>query len=165
MVRVLPGEHRSAGGWPRGWRVPAGTQISRSVLPKSVPPEAFTRPNRVARVPVGPYGFAQGTVSGAGAVTLSIGPIGFGTSWDLAQASITTTTGSTDQATVAFYAQPAGTPAQPFQVGFSYLGGGDQVGLAGIKLVTGERLYAVWAGGHSGDIATLILTGIMTALI
>lgn len=155
---------RAAGGWPQGWQVPAGTHVDRRVLPRSVPPLAFLAPNRRVEVPIGPYGFAQGTVSGAGTVTLNVGPQGAGTSWDLAQISLATTTGAADASTVAIFAQPTGTVQAPWQVGQSYAGGGDQVGLAGIKLVPGEQLYAVWSGAKSGDIATMILTGVQTVL-
>ena len=154
---------RAAGGWPAGWVVPAGTQVYRRVLPRHVPPGAFLAAGRQARVPIGPYGFAQGTVAG-GTVTLSVGPQGSGTSWDLAQVSVATTTGAVDPSTVAFYAQPTGTVQAPWQVAQSYAGGGDQVGLAGIKLVPGERLYAVWSSAKNGDVATMILTGVMTVL-
>jgi|SRR5215472_2816223 len=153
--------NRRAGGWPPGMVVPAGTMVRRSVLPYSIPHAHFTQ---AVQVPIGPYGFAQGIVSGAGAVTLSVGPAGMGTSWDLAQLSVNTTTGANDTSTVSVFAQPAGSPAEPFQVGQSYAGGGDQIGLTGIKMVVGERLYAVWAGGHPGDTATFILTGVMTVL-
>lgn len=163
MVRLPAGYHKRAGGWPAGWVVPAGTHVDRRVLPRSVPPTAFFRRNLRMEVPIGPYGFAQGTIA-AGTVTLSLGPQGAGTSWDLAQVSVATTTGPNDTSTVAFFAQPTGAVAAPWQVGQSYAGGGDQLGLAGIKLVPGERLYAVWSGGHSGDVATMILTGVQTVL-
>ena len=138
--------------------------MDRRVLPRSVPPAVFLGRNRQVEVPIGPYGFAQGTVSGAGTVTLNVGPQGAGTSWDLAQVSVATTTGAADASTVAFYAQATGPVAAAQQVGQSYAGGGDQIGLAGIKLVPGERLYAVWSNGHNGDVATMILTGVMTVL-
>ena len=106
-----------------------------------------------------------GTIPGEGtSTTVSVGPQGAGSSWDLAQVSVATTTGPNDTSTVAFFAQPTGAVAAPWQVGQSYAGGGDQVGLAGIKLVPGERLYAVWSGGHNGDVATMILTGVQTVL-
>lgn len=160
----MPPLARRAGGWPPGWIVPAGSHVDRRVLPRSVPPAIFFGRDRRMQVPIGPRGFAQGLVSGAGSVTLNIGPDGAGTSWDLAQVSVATTSGAADASTVAFYAQPTGTVQAPWQVGQSYAGGGDQVGLAGIKLVPGERLYAVWSGGKSGDVATMILTGVMTVL-
>jgi|SRR5579864_1074301 len=156
-----PRGRRAAGSWPPGWVVPAGSHVRRPVLPPSPGPRHYTTP---ARVPIGPYGFAQGTVGAGGAVILHVGPAGFNTSWSLAQAALTTTTGPADTATCALYAQPYGPPSQPWQVGQSYQAGGDQVGLAGIKLVTGEFLFAVWSGGHPGDIATLILSGVMTVL-
>lgn len=162
MVDTLGWQAPTAGGWPRGVRVPAGSMVYRRLLPPVVPHRAFQLP---ADVPIGPDGFAQGIIA-SGTVTLSVGPSAAGSSWALAQASVATTTGVNDSSTVAFFAQPAinANPLLPFQVGQSPNGGGDQVGLAGIKLVTGERLYAVWSGGHNGDTATLILSGTKTVL-
>lgn len=157
----VPFQHRAAGGWPRGWVVPAGSHVDRRVLPRSIPHAAFAR---LGEVPIGPYGFAQGTVAG-GTVTVSIGPAGAGTSWELAQASIATTSGATDTSTCALFIQPAGTPNQNWQAGFSYSGGSDQIGLAGYKMVPGERLYAVWSSAKNGDVASLIVSGLMRALI
>lgn len=150
----------AAGGW-RGRVVPAGSQVPRRVLPPSVSLRQFTTP---ARVPVGPYGFAQGIIAANGTCTLNVGPAGYRTAWELAQASIGTTTGANDTATAAFFAQPFGSPSPAWQVGQSYAAGGDQVGLAGIKMVTGEYLFVVWSGGHPGDTATLVLSGVQTVL-
>ena len=161
-----PWQHRRAGGWPAGWRVPAGMQVYRRVLPPSVPHETFQRRNQTAKVPIGPQGFARGIIAST-TLTLSVGPIGWGTSWDLAQASVATTTGINDSSVCTFYSQPpagSGTGLQPYQIGVGVLGGAGQVGLAGIKLVPGERLYAVWTLANNGDTATLILTGTMTVL-
>lgn len=163
MVDTLGWQTPTAGGWPRGVRVPAGSMVDRRLLPPVVPHRAFVT---AADAPIGPDGFAQGIIA-SGTVTLSVGPSAAGTSWSLAQASVATTTGVNDSSTVAFYAQPAinAAPLLPFQVGQSPAGGGDQVGLAGIKLVTGERLYAVWSSANNGDTATLILSGIKTVLV
>ncbi len=164
MVRFpagAPYPNRRAGGWPPGLVVPAGSMVSRPLVPRSVSPHQFTTP---AQVPIGPYGFAQGVVTAGGTVKLEVGPAGFFTSWLLAQASIATTTGANDSATAAFYAQPYGTPSPAQQVGQSYAAGGDQVGLSGIKLVTGEFLFVVWAGAKPGDTATLVLSGVQTVL-
>jgi hypothetical protein len=141
--------------------VPAGSMVGRPVVPRSTDPHHFTTP---AQVPIGPYGFAQGTVTAAGTCQLQVGPAGFHTSWLLAQASIGTTTGANDSATAEFFAQPYGAPSPAQQVGQSYAAGGDQVGLSGIKLVTGEFLFVVWSSGHPGDTATLVLTGVQTVL-
>jgi hypothetical protein len=161
MVRTPPGYHLRAGGWPPGMVVPAGSHVARRVLPPSVSPRAFTTP---ARVPIGPEGFAQGTVAANGTCTLHVGPAGYQTSWELAQASIGTTTGASDTATAEFFAQPYGPPSPAFQCGQSYAAGGDQVGLSGLKLVTGEFLFVVWSGAHPGDTATLVLSGVRQVL-
>lgn len=161
MVRLPYGYHRRAGGWPPGLIVPAGSMVRRRLLPPSISPRQYVNP---AVVPIGPYGFASGIVTGAGACQLFVGPTGYRATWELAQASVTTTTGAADTSTVSFFAQPAGTPSGFWQVGQSYAGGGDQVGLAGIKLVTGEYLYAIWTGAKPGDTASLVLSGRMTVL-
>lgn len=161
MVRTPPGYNRRAGGWPPGMVVPAGSMVGRRVLPASLAPHHYVTP---AQVPIGPYGFAQGIIGAAGTLTLHVGPTAFGTSWELAQASIGTTTGANDTATAEFFAQPYGTPSPAWQVGQSYAAGGDQVGLSGIKLVTGEFLFVVWSGAKPGDTATLILSGNQTVL-
>lgn len=164
MVRVPRGPvayNLRAGGWPPGTVVPAGTHLPRRVLPPSLPPHLYRVPSRV---PIGPYGFAQGIIAAGGGLTLNVGPAGFNTGWELAQASITTSTGPADTSTVAFFAQPFGTPSTAWQVGQSYQGGGDQIPLSGIKLVTGEYLFAVWSGAKPGDTATLVLTGVMLVL-
>ena len=128
--------------------------------PMSVPQMAYGPGPRTAII----GGYSAKVVPASGTVTVYCGPQGVGTVWYPQAAAINTTTGANDASTVAFYAQPTGTVQAPWQVGQSYAGGGDQVGLAGIKLVPGERLYAVWSGGHSGDVATMILTGKMTVL-
>lgn len=164
MVRFpagAPAPNRRAGGWPPGMVVPAGSQVARRVLPHSTAPVHYNAP---AQVPIGPYGFAQGTIAANGTCTLHVGPAGFFASWMLAQASIGTTSGAVDTSTAAFFAQAYGPPAPAQQVGQSYAAGGDQVGLSGIKLVTGEFLFVVWSGGKPGDTATLVLTGVQTVL-
>lgn len=164
MVRFpagAPFPNRRAGGWPPGLVVPAGSMVSRPLVPRSVSPHQFTTP---AQVPIGPYGFAQGRVTAAGSCQLQVGPAGFFTSWLLAQASIGTTTGANDSATAEFFAQPYGAPSPAQQVGQSYAAGGDQIGLSGIKLVTGEFLFVVWAGAKPGDTCTLVLSGVQTVM-
>jgi hypothetical protein len=117
-----------------------------------------------AAVPLGPYGFAQAVISAGGTAQVVLGPAGYQTRWELAQAAIGTTTGAADVATAEVFAQPYGPPANPWQVGQSYQAGGDQIGLAGVSLITGEVLIVVWAGGHPGDTATLVLSGTQTVL-
>ena len=104
------------------------------------------------------------TLTASARLVIGVGPAGFRTSWDLAQASIGTTTGAADSSTAELFAQPYGPPMPAFQVGQSYAAGGDQVGLAGVKLVTGEFLFVVWSGANPGDTATLVLSGNQTVL-
>jgi hypothetical protein len=136
--------------------------VRRSVLPYSAPHRTFTA---AAEVPLGPYGFAQGTITAGGTLTLAVGPQAAGTAWELAQAAISTATGAADTSTCAIYAQPYGPASAQWLVGQSYAGGGDQVGLAGVRVVRGEYVVAVWSGAHPGDVATLILSGTMRALV
>jgi hypothetical protein len=135
--------------------------VARKVLPASIPPQQYATP---VSVPLGAYGFAQATIGAAGTGQVAVGPQGYLTRWELAQASLSTTTGAADTASAELFAQPYGTPSQPWQVGQSYQAGGDQVGLAGISLITGEVLYVVWTGAHPGDIATLVLSGSLSVL-
>lgn len=134
-------------------------------------PVTFTTTGGTAFLQTGANNATAGSVysetlfTASSPLTLHVGPTGYGTGWDLAQASIATTTGANDTATAAFFAQPFGTPSPAWQVGQSYAAGGDQVGLSGVKLVTGEFLFVTWTGAKAGDTATLILSGVQTVLM
>jgi hypothetical protein len=99
----------------------------------------------------------QTTIGAGGAATIQLGPQGQGTRWYLTQANVWTTTGALDSSTVALYlgAQVQGN----LLGGQSFSGGGDTIGLNVRPLVPGDLIIAVWAGGHPGDIASLILYG------
>jgi hypothetical protein len=94
---------------------------------------------------------------------VQLGPQGIGTIWYPQSAAVATTTGAADASTVTFYIGPL---ALLTEVGSqSYAGGGDNVGLAVPAMHPGTFLVAKWAGGHSGDLATLTIYGLQDALV
>jgi hypothetical protein len=137
----------------------AGPNTGKYVTPAPVPQQAYTRH---ISAPIGLDGQVSGVIGAGGAVTLQIGPAGVGTSWALDSASISTSTGPADSSTCAVFAGPQAIAS--FQVAQSYAGGGDAIGLAGISIVPGEFVFAVWAGGTHNALATLKVTGRKTAL-
>lgn len=144
---------RAAGGWPRGWRVPAGTMIRRTVLRPRVPVSRFSE---LQRRPI-TDGTAQVTLDGTGSGTVRVGPTHWGTTWYPVSADIATTTGPNDVSTCAFFLGVIGTATQIG--GQSYQGGGDTMSWSSRPVQFGEQVYAVWSGGNPGDLATLRVTG------
>ncbi len=149
------------GVWPgrAGTWAAAGNSHAKYVAPAPVPQQAFTR--RV-QAPIGLDGQVSGVIGAGGTVTLRAGPMGVGTSWELDQASLSTSTGATDASTVAVYTGPQAIAS--FFVAQSYAGGGSSVGLPGLALLPGEFVYAVWTGGTPNALATLKVTGQKNAL-
>lgn len=142
----------------QGLFVPGSSVAARRI---DVTPLAAYR-NRVD-VDLGNDGIApQALFSGAGAATAQIGPSGWGVSWALDQASVSTSVGPLDSAQCALYVGPLAIPAT--QVVSSLAGGGSQFGLGGLGLDDGWFVWAQWTGGTSGAIAYLRVTGIKTAL-
>ena len=148
--RVLapPYMHQTAGGWHAAPR----TNIARR--PPATPIHHYrTRHSG----PIRNDGTRQGVIVG-GTVQVQVGPQGLGTVWELQQAAVTTTTGPNDASLVTLYAGPVSIANMIG--GQSYSGGGDTIGLTGLKIQTGEFLIAVWTLGHNGDAATIRLSGI-----
>lgn len=137
----------------------AGTQTGKYVQPGPVPQQAYTSH---VQAPVGLDGQVMGVIGAGGSVTLRAGPAGVGASWALDSAAISTSTGASDSSTCAVYAGPQAISS--FLVAQSYAGGGDAIGLAGISIVPGEFVWAVWSGGVHLATATLKVTGTKTAL-
>jgi hypothetical protein len=107
-------------------------------------------------------GQVTGIVSGAGTVTLKVGPQGLGNIWYPVQCTISTSTGALDNSTCAVY---LGSQAQQnLQGGQSYAGGGDVVALSVQSMTPGDLLIAVWTGAVPGAIAAVNMTGTMDAL-
>jgi hypothetical protein len=145
---------RAAGSWlPQiGYR--------KMVRPQTPP---VTRYTGTGQAPIGASGVGQSIVGGGGAATVKIGPSGLGTRWYPQQVSLSTTTGAADTSTAVGYLGPAATPSQVLFT--SYQAGGDVQGLAIPMMQPGDLLTVIWAGGHPGDLATLIITGNQQVLI
>lgn len=142
----------------QGLYVPGSSVAARRV--DIVPVQAFR--NRVD-VDLGNDGIApQVPFSGAGTATAQIGPTGWGVSWALDQAAVSTSIGALDPALCALYAGPLAIPF--YQVTNSLAGGGSQFGLGGVGLAQGWFVWAVWTGGTAGAFAYLRVTGVKTAL-
>lgn len=148
-VRLPASYHQRAGGWL------AAPRTTIAIRPAAVPIHHYRTRHRG---PIRSDGTGQGVISAGGAATVQVGPQGLGTIWELQQAVVTTSTGPNDASLVTLY---AGSIAIANMIGGqSYAGGGDTIGLAGLQLQTGEFLIAVWQGGHTGDAATIRLSGI-----
>ena len=159
MVRRPPGLHALAGAsWGRKMAWGPGFAGSGARPIRRVPMERFSQ--RVTGISL-TGGQAQSKVSAAGAATVSIGPQGLGTVWYPAQATISTTTGATDLSTCQLF---LGSAVPSNLVGQSYAGGGDTIALAVPSLSPGQLLIAKWAGGVSGDLATVNIIGTMDVL-
>jgi len=138
---------------PAGSWAAAGFRFAKLRAPQPEPISSFTR---VARTQIGNNGIASSLISGAGTATIAVGPQGYGTRWYPNQANIATQLGAADTSTCTLYLNvigPGGYLAQ------SYAGGGDQIGLAVPEMQPGDLLYAVWAGGTSGDWCQLTVIG------
>lgn len=105
----------------------------------------------------------QALFSGTGTATAQIGPNGWGNSWALDQASVSTSIGPLDPAMCALYVGPLAIPF--YQVVSSLAGGGSQFGLGGLGLDEGWFVFAQWTGGTAGAFAYLRVTGIKSALM
>ena len=135
-----------------GWTVtPPGIMARR---PPSPPIRAY---NTVKTAPIGGNGVAQSQIGSGGAATVRIGPSGIGTRWYPQQITLATTTGPADTSTAIGYLGPVATSSSVIFT--SYAGGGDIIGLAIPMMQPGDLLTVVWAGGHTGDWAQLVITG------
>ena len=142
----------------QGLYMPGSSVAARRLTPTSL--SAYV--NRV-EVDLGNDGVGpQATFSGAGTATVQIGPSGWGNSWALDQAAVSTSVGPLDTALCALYVGPLAIPF--YQVVNSLAGGGSQFGLGGVGLADGWFVFAVWTGGTAGAFAYLRLTGVKTAL-
>jgi len=116
---------------------------------------------RVTSVPL-TGGQAQGIISGAGALTLSVGPQGAGNVWYPASCTIQTTTGVNDFSTCNIFLGPAGVGVT--QVGTLFPGGTGTLSLAIPSMTPGQYIIAIWAGAHAGDTATFNVVGVMDSV-
>jgi len=139
------------------WRA-AGNQFFKFRMPQAAPVERFTR---VRTVQIGGNGIASGIIAANGTATVAVGPQGYGTRWYPAQVSIATALGAADVSTCAFYLNVIGPGGF---LGQSYAGGGDQPAFALPEMQPGDLLYAVWAGGTTGNWCQVAVTGSMDIL-
>lgn len=142
----------------QGLYTPGSSVAARRLTP--TPLSAYV--NRVD-VDLGNDGIApQAQFSASGTATAQIGPSGWGVSWALDQAAVSTSVGPLDPALAALYVGPLAIPF--YQVTNTLAGGGGQFGLGGVGLADGWFVFAVWTGGTAGAFAYLRLTGVKTAL-
>lgn len=106
-------------------------------------------------------GQAQGAMSAAGALTLSVGPQGLGTVWYPAQLTISTGVGALDGATALVYLGIGGVPVSA--VATVYTGNGT-IALAVPPMQPGELIIVSWTGGAASETAALNVIGTMDAL-
>ena len=129
---------------------------------RRIPIQAYTQP--VLQVPlVG--GQAQGTISGSGALTLSVGPQGLGNIWYPASLTVQTTSGTNDSSTCNVYAGPAGVGVTLLGTFFPGTAGSGVASFALPSLSPGQYLIAIWSGANSGDKATVNVVGTMNSVM
>ena len=154
MTHPVPATH--AGAYARAmfaWG-PAARPIRR------LPMQVYTR--RVSQVPlVG--GQAQGIISGAGTLTLSVGPQGAGNVWYPASCTIQTTSGVNDFSTCSIFLGPAGVGVTLIATIFP--GGVGVASLAIPSMTPGQYIIASWSGAVSGDTATVNVVGVMDSVM
>lgn len=127
--------------------------VRRRVLPPSMPVARF---QNLQRRPI-TDGTVQAVIDGTGSASVRVGPQHWGQTWYPVSADIATTSGVADVSTCQFF---LGVISAASQIGGqSYQGGGDTLSWSSRPLQFGEQVYAVWAGGNPGDIATLRVTG------
>ena len=156
MAWLQPGLNRPAGSYApqRLWWGPVARPIRR------LPVQLYQQ--KVSGLPlVG--GQAQGTISAAGALSLSVGPSGIGNVWYPASITIQTTTGVNDFSTCSVYLGPSGQGITLIATIFP--GGTGTASLAIPSMTPGLYIIATWAGGHSGDTATINVVGTMDSVM
>lgn len=157
MVRLPRGFHYPAGGRFPGSKLTAAPQVRPVVR---LPMQLYRQP--ITGIPlVG--GQAQGKISAAGALTLSVGPAGSGTIWYPVSVVISTTSGVNDTSVCMVYLGPAGVPVT-LQATLNP-GGFGTASLAIPSMAPGQYLIAVWSGGKNGDIASFNITGTMSSVM
>jgi hypothetical protein len=97
------------------------------------------------------------TLDGSGAGTAALGPALAGEVWTGLTAAVSAS-GSTKEATARIYAG-GGVSAATFVDGTTWGSTGDSTSQFGAPVYPGQQVFAVWAGGDPGAIATLVITG------
>jgi hypothetical protein len=152
---------------PRGLHSPAGAYAPRRMAWGPAVRPAGRLPMRIYTQPVTGLplvgGQAQGTISAAGAATLSVGPSGSGNVWYPASCTILTTSGVNDASTCNIYLGPAGIPVTLLAT--LYPGGTGTASLAIPSMTPGQYVLAVWSGGKSGDVCSINIVGTMDSVM
>jgi hypothetical protein len=157
MVRIPASWRKSLAAYPAGSG--RGGQVAARRVP-IVPIGAYTT---TVTVPLGSYGQAPvATFTAGGTAQAQVGPSGVGETWSLDQCNVSTSKGVLDPAQATIYAGPL--PIPTLAVAPAFAGGGNQLGLGGIGLQTGEYIFARWTGGTPGAQAYLNVTGQKTVL-
>lgn len=150
--------HPQAARGPNGLAYRPGWRGSGQQPIIATPVGAYT--GKVTGVPL-TGGQALAKVPGSGALTLSVGPTGLGTTWYPVQVTLSTTTGPLDTSTALVYLGSGQVATQ--LVGTVYSGNGT-VALAIPDMSPGQTLIVAWTGAKSGDTAALNIIGTMDAL-
>lgn len=143
----------AAGSW-----LAAGGRFTKRTIVPPIPISRYT--GKISGVPL-TGGQAQGAMSGAGTLTLSVGPQGLGNIWYPAQVTLSTSVGPLDTATALVFLGIGGVPVQ--QVGTVFSGNGT-VALAIPAMQPGELIIVSWTKGTAGETAALNVGGTMDAL-
>jgi hypothetical protein len=156
---MFGGSARPVPSIPGGSWLAAGNRFTKRLVSQPIPITAFRTP---VSVQIGNNGIAQGIVAAGGAATVTLGPSGYGTRWYPNQVNLATQKGALDTSTCTAYLNVAGPGGFLFQ---SYLGGGDQQGLAVPEMQPGDLLIFVWSGATAGNWTQIIVLGQMTVLV
>lgn len=100
---------------------------------------------------------ASVTLNGSGAGIASIGPQFPRESWTVQVASVSVST-NTAEAVCKIYAGPLAVQGN-FVDGTTWGSTGDSTSNFAVPVYLGSYVFAVWTGGDSGAIATLVVTG------
>jgi hypothetical protein len=139
------------------WRAAANRFFKLRVNPP-VPISAYTQ--LIQGVPLS-GGQASGQVPASGALTLSVGPQGLGTTWYPAQVTLSTSAGPLDTSNAVVYLGNGGVPVT--SVGQQFSGNG-VLALAVPPMQPGDLIIVSWTGAHPGDVAALNIIGTQDAL-
>ena len=149
----------------------AGRTLNKLNLRPGYPPGSGAR--RIIVVPIQRFsqpvtgvsltgGQRQTTVNGAGSATLQVGPQGQGVRWYPSAVIVSTSTGASDNSTVACYI--GSVALQNLQGGQSYAGGGDTIGLSVLSMTPGDLLICIWSGAKPGATAVMNVQGTQDVL-
>ncbi len=101
--------------------------------------------------------WATVTLDGSGNGTAKVGPTSLREVWTVAAAAVKVATAAAE-AQCSIYGGP--DTSAPNFVDLSFTGSsGDSTANFGAPIIAGSYVFAVWAGGDPGAVATLVVTG------